>query len=174
MTILTRPKPVIDTDPVEAFVQQHQTAVWRYLRLLGCEAHLADDLTQDSFLIALRKDVMREEPDAAIAWLRRVARHLWIDRQRSLRRRREVAWADQVDLIWSDSESERETRLEALRICLDGLDGRSARVVHLRYSEKRSRAEIASELGLRENGLKTMIQRLRSGLRDCVEGRMSK
>ena len=34
-------------------VRQHQAGVWRYLRFLGCDRPLADDLTQETFLAVL-------------------------------------------------------------------------------------------------------------------------
>ena len=37
-----------------SLVTLHQAGVWRYLRALGCDASLADDLTQDTFLEAWR------------------------------------------------------------------------------------------------------------------------
>ncbi|HCK71704.1 MAG TPA: sigma-70 family RNA polymerase sigma factor, partial [Planctomycetaceae bacterium] len=30
-------------------ITQHQSGVWRYLRVIGCEATLADDITQETF-----------------------------------------------------------------------------------------------------------------------------
>lgn len=173
VTTLIHPSAQREADAVEVFVRRHQAVVWRYLRLLGCTPDTADDLTQDTFLISLRKGVAREEHAHARAWLRRVARNLWVDRNRRFRRRREVEWADQVDLVWTADESEAEARLGALQLCLDGLDNRSAEVVRLRYRENRSRAEIARELGMRENGVKTLIQRVRRGLRECVERRLT-
>ena len=39
-------------EPLDAasLVRTHQAAVWRYLRYLGADEALADDLTQDTFL----------------------------------------------------------------------------------------------------------------------------
>ncbi|MEE9311331.1 MAG: sigma factor, partial [Planctomycetota bacterium] len=36
-------------------MQAHQTGVWRFLRALGADTSLADDLTQEVFLSVLRK-----------------------------------------------------------------------------------------------------------------------
>lgn len=172
MTAVTLPPSHSPTSDVAGLVRRYQDGVWRYLRLLGCSPEEADDLVQDTFLVALRKGLDDREPAAAATWLRRVARYLWLDRVRRTLRRGEVAWADAADLAWDPDDRGGSAWLEALRQCLDGLDGRSARVVELRYREKRSRAEVAHALGMRENGVKTLIQRLRRGLRECVERRL--
>ena len=38
-------------DPLspEELIQKYQNGIWRYLRVLGCEASLADDITQETF-----------------------------------------------------------------------------------------------------------------------------
>lgn len=171
------PRPVPDADlhdgEVEQFVRTFQADVWRYLRNLGASPDAADDLTQDTFLIALKQPELDWSDATAIrVWLRRTARHRWLDRLRTRRRRREVDWADQVDLLWDDAEVDSDRWVSALEHCLDGLEGRAAEAVALRYREQRSRADIAARFGLRENGLKTLLQRVRRGLRDCVERRL--
>ena len=40
-------------DPAQ-LIEKYQVGVWRYLRALGCEPALADDLTQETFLSVLQ------------------------------------------------------------------------------------------------------------------------
>ncbi|HLQ37550.1 MAG TPA: hypothetical protein VK348_07100, partial [Planctomycetota bacterium] len=61
----------------------------------------------------------------------------------------------------------------ALRACVERLDGRARRAVELSYGigadDPSSRARVAVELGMKENGVKTLLQRVRQTLRECVQ-----
>src|SRR6056297_2544891 len=46
---------VISESDLAQIVDDHQVALWRYLRALGCDSSEADDLLQDTFLMILRK-----------------------------------------------------------------------------------------------------------------------
>src|SRR5688572_14786756 len=82
----------------ETLVRQHLLRVWRYLRGQGARAHDADDLTQETFLVALRRDATRLEPAAAAAFLQHTARYLFLRRRRGDRASTELA--DAVDALW--------------------------------------------------------------------------
>ncbi|HEX7449919.1 MAG TPA: sigma factor, partial [Pirellulales bacterium] len=55
-------------------IEEHQAGVWRYLRVLGCNAAEAEDLTQDTFLAVLEKPFHDYQRAATAAYLRQVAR----------------------------------------------------------------------------------------------------
>ncbi len=69
-------------DP-ERIIRDHQSGVWRYLRSLGCDLPLAEDLTQETFLAVLQKPFDDYHPAATAAYLRRVARNLLMTYRRS-------------------------------------------------------------------------------------------
>ncbi len=48
-------RPFINGPDAAAFIAKHQEGVWRYLRAIGCDSNLADDLTQETFLAVLRR-----------------------------------------------------------------------------------------------------------------------
>ena len=64
-------------------MRRHQSQVRTLLRRLTCgDAGLADDLAQDTFLLAY-KSLARYRGDARIGtWLYRIAYHRWIDMRR--------------------------------------------------------------------------------------------
>jgi DNA-directed RNA polymerase specialized sigma24 family protein len=86
-----------------------------------------------------------------------------------------MAWADQVDAAWAAEQVGRwdGPRLEALRRCEEQLVGRRAAAVRMFYAEQRSRREIAAALGMKETGVKTLLQRVRQDLRQCIEEQTS-
>lgn len=159
----------IDEHDVTRLVRQHQDEVWRYLRYLGATAELADDLTQETFLQWLRAPFEDRGDAARSGWLRTVARNLYV---RSFRRPPlPLTELDEVEAAWQrfargDAGGES---LERLRHCLERLDGRARAVVRLHYEERRSRREIGDRLGIGDDGVKSLLRRIRALLRDCIE-----
>ena len=169
---MTGPAPA---DGAAAFVDRHLRAVWRYLRMHGASADEADDLTQEAFVTALHKGAERLEPPAAQAFLVRTARFKLLHHLRD--RRRDPALADAVDELWQrDCAADGgDGLLAALSDCVAALDGRARRAIEGGYGlggrTAAPRDELAAELGMQPNGLKTLLQRTRKALRACVERR---
>lgn len=158
---------------LETLVRTHQVGLWRYLRALGAAPDLAEDVLQDTFLVAFRK-LGRDVAAAAVAsFLRQTARHLYLRRRRDEGRREELL-AELAEGLWREdcAGDDGEGWLAALRARVADLDGKAAEVVRLFYGEGRDRVATAAALGLKENGVKTLLQRVRATLRVCVEGRM--
>lgn len=157
---------------LETLVRTHQLGVWRYLRALGAPTELAEDLLQDTFLVAFRQLTDDRDPVAVATFLRRTARHLHLRRQRDRSRRAELL-ADFTDRLWErDCGSDGEPWLAALRQCIDQLDGRPRRVVELFYGQGLDRPAVATAMQLKPNGVKTLLQRVRATLRNCIERRL--
>jgi RNA polymerase sigma-70 factor (ECF subfamily) len=159
---------------LDSIVRRHQDGLRRYLRLLGCDGATADDLAQDALVALLGGRFEERSPSATASWLRIKARWLWLDSLRRRARRREVRLADAADRVWAEVAPDGDGRayLRALDRCLEDLAPRARRAIELRYSEGRSRDEMADLLGLAPNGVKTLLQRVRARLRRCVEERI--
>lgn len=162
--------PAVD---LETLVRTHQVGLWRYLRALGAAPDLAEDLLQDTFLVAFRKLRSDGAAMAVASFLRQTARHLYLRRRRDEGRREELL-AELAEGLWREdcAGDDGEGWLAALRGCVAGLDGKAAQVVQMFYGEGRDRAATAAALGLKESGAKTLLQRVRATLRACVEGRV--
>jgi RNA polymerase sigma-70 factor, ECF subfamily len=155
---------------LERWVRRHQVRAWRFVRLRGCPAHLADDLLQDALMAAIHKRVHAEPDERAAAWLRTALDNLWLQHLRSEGRRVrrvEAALAERA-LAIAAPRDDGSAWLLALRGCLAQLDGRGRRVLELHYAEHASRETIAAEFGMRANGVKAFLRRVRAALRDCV------
>jgi len=157
---------------IEQLVQAHHAGVWRYLRVLGCTREQADDLTQETFLVVIRKGFEEIDPAATAAYLRKSARYLWLDSCRNTATRREVDLDGAEAVMKQFDHDGGNTWVDALRRCIDRLHGKTRAAVVGVYRDQRPQAEVAQALGLAPNGLKTLLQRARGALRTCVETRL--
>ncbi|MFT7536138.1 MAG: RNA polymerase sigma-70 factor (ECF subfamily) [Hyphomicrobiaceae bacterium] len=159
-------------DAIEVFVTTHQTALWRFLRLLGCAGLRAEEVAQDALIIGLQRQQQHEEPTRAAAFLRRTARHLWLRAQRA-DRRRAARHAKAAELLWADEmvHDDGAGWLEALDRCLEELPARSRLALDRTYRDGLGRLELGMELGIGELGVSTLLLRLRTALRGCIERR---
>ncbi len=89
------------TGPAPAdLIRSHQRGVWRYLRWLGCDETLAEDLTQSAFLALVRSGFREEAPSATAAWLRKTSRNLFIDALRRHRCAPPLVSLDEEGVAW--------------------------------------------------------------------------
>lgn len=160
-------------DPAR-LIEAHQVGVWRYLRMLGAEPSLADDLTQETFLAILQRPFDDYNPAATATYLRRVAHNQFITFKR--RRGREVAVEniEVFQLLWERwaGQDNGDAAVDALRDCLHGLSDRARLALEMRFRERSSRAEIAAALELTEHGAKNLMQRAKQKLRSCIETKL--
>ena len=169
------PDSSISTYDPARLIQQHQANVWRYLRSFGCEAALAEDLTQETFLKVLQSSFEHRDDRATGAYLRTVARNLFISHQR---RRGKVVEVDEMDLIdaawqrWNgDAHDAQDGLLGRLRDCFGRLTDRAQLSLRLRFEQKASREQIAQELSISEHGAKNLMQRAKQQLRECMDSK---
>lgn len=154
-----------------SLVRTHQAAVWRYLRYLGANEALADDLTQETFLKLLEHPPELRGHVETSAWLRTVARNNYLMALRKNSKTVSVEEFEQLDVVWQQHESddEGESYRAALRECLKTLGERARRAIDLQYAAEQSRADIAGALGLDPEGAKTLLRRAKEQLRKCIE-----
>ncbi len=157
---------------VAALVQRHQVGLWRYLRALGCDPDTADELVQETFLVVLRRPFLDHDARATGAFLTRTAYRLWLKDRRRRRPKRDV---EAADLVWQEvaGDDDGDGWFEAVSLCLDALAPRARKAVIACHVEERRRADVAPELGLEVEGLKTLLRRAVATLRECVERRVS-
>jgi RNA polymerase sigma-70 factor, ECF subfamily len=159
-------------DDVGAFVARHQVGLWRFLRACGCRGQQAEEIAQDALLVALHKGMAADAGDAVAAFLRQTAKHLWLRTQRDDRRRAE-RHAAAAELVWQQQLANDDGAgwLDALDRCLAELPARSRQALDRTYRDGLGRAELGVELGIGEHGVRTLLQRLRAALRECIERR---
>ena len=155
-------------------ISQHQSGVWRYLRVIGCEASLADDITQETFLKLFNSEFEQLSDAATASYLRKVAFNLYISYQRRAGRTvlvEDVSLLDTTWQRWAGSDN-GDGVIEKLNECMEFLADRARTALQLRFREKRSRKDIAKSLEITEHGARNLMQRAKAQLRDCVEGKI--
>ena len=163
-------------------VEAHQAELFRYLRFIGADYPVAEDLLQDAFLRAFQS---KAAPDldnhpARRAWLRRIAHNLFIDHCRR-RGRSPVSFdteaAETAEAFWSRGFYEHDEGfgcMEALEECMKGLSVSQRELIDAFYAARRSREEIAESLGISPSGVKAALRRVRESLGQCIQHRLSK
>ncbi|MCA9246998.1 MAG: RNA polymerase sigma factor [Planctomycetales bacterium] len=165
------------SDELAFLVREHQATVWRYLRFLGCEANEADDLTQETFVVLFQSAEADRTSTQTAAFLRGIARNrLLMLRRRQGHEPSTVEW-DLAEQVWTQATADGhwQDSLDALADCLEtAVQPRVRRAIDMHYTDRASREEIARELELSPEGVKTMLRRARSALRECVERKVER
>lgn len=170
---MERDRPDVRSE-VEAWVRRHQGAAWRYVRLRGCPSDLAHDLVQEALMAAVHKGIAATDDQHGAAWLRRALDHLWLAfLRREGRRSHHLEAAAALRAMAPLAGDDGRSFLDALRECLQQLDGRARQLLDLHYGAGASREAIAAAFGMRSNGVKAFLRRVREALKRCVERRQA-
>jgi RNA polymerase sigma factor (sigma-70 family) len=139
----------------EAVVEAHWTAVYRLLHSLSGHAHDTEDLTQETFLRALRRWSSFKQGTNLRAWLLRIATNAYFD----VRRKRQTLKINSLseDVVSEETSAETSLNLkeqgELVRLAMMELTELTRLVFHLRVTEDLSFKEIAEQIAETPGGL---------------------
>lgn len=154
--------------PAATVVRAHVDGLFRFVRSLGASRDVADDLTQEAFVVAWQKGKLALPAPALATFLRRTARYLWLDHRRG-ERRSEAAVSALALQLWEEEVVDDGAELvAAARACIGRLRGRAAHAVQLAYGQGEGRGRTAELLGMQPNGVKTLLARTRAWLEHCI------
>ncbi len=166
-----------DADAFGLLYEHYVDLVYRYIYVRVGSSHLAEDLTSETFIRALRRiDSFSWQGKDIAAWFVTIARNLITDNAKSARFRMEVTTADMIDADRrvDGPENEvlanlRDTRLfEAIRT----LKPEQAECLVLRFMQGLSLAETALVIGKSEGAVKQLQLRAVRALHRELEGEM--
>ena len=158
-------------------MEAHQAELFRYLRFIGADYSVAEDVVQEAFLGAFQAKSIPDLDDqqARRAWLRRIAHNRFIDHCRR-HQRSPVSFsstqAESAESFWQDEFFQHDEGfgcMEALEYCLQKLNQRQRAMIDAFYAARRSRDDIASSLGISSDGVKMSLRRIRQALGECIE-----
>jgi RNA polymerase sigma-70 factor (ECF subfamily) len=162
----------------EAFAQLYDAyvdTVFRYVLVRVANRALAEDLTSETFVRAMRRiDSFTWQGKDIAAWFVTIARNLIADHVKSARFRFEVATADMRDaderVDAPDTEVLTRLRDERLVSAIKALGPDQAECVTLRFLQGLSLADTARVLGKSEGAVKQLQLRATRALRKALEG----
>ncbi len=154
---------------VRQLVIDHHAVVFGYaFRLTGQQAD-AEDVAQQTFLMAQRNLHQLRRPENPVPWLLAIARSCWL---KSHRRQRPVA-AGSIELnvneVPGPLPAGEEIDGERLQLALDELSAEFRLVVVMFYFEERSYKEIAADLEIPIGTVMSRLARAKAQLRKLLE-----
>ena len=162
-----------DVDPAaaQAFVSLYDRAlpeVYGYLRRRCSDDAVAEDLTSETFLAAVKAIKQDDVVGLGVPWLIGVARHKladhWRRKGRDERVRERVGMPDEVDDPW-------DAHLDAVRAAdvLHGLGDHHRLALTLRYVDGLPVPEVADLIGRTVHATEALLVRARSAFRVAYE-----
>jgi RNA polymerase sigma-70 factor (ECF subfamily) len=171
MTLATSPIEIgpkdaragLDAASFRAFYDEALPRIYGYfLRRTGGASALAEDLTQDTFMAAVRELQSGRMPQNAGAWIHGIARHKLVDHyRRAGRSERALSAAGEPPLAATAEDAERERVAAAL----DGVPASQRAALVLCHLEGFSVREMAEALGKSEKAAESLLGRGRESLR---------
>jgi RNA polymerase sigma factor (sigma-70 family) len=155
----------------EELFNEHHRRIYLYcLRQLGSPEE-AEDAVQATYLNACRSLKDGFEPEAAQAWLFKVAHNVCLTRRRSSYRRARVEGPQDLQAV-QDVVAAPETsgdELFGLDEALAGLPEQQRNAILLREWQGLSYREVATKLGVTQAAVETLIFRARRSLANSLE-----
>jgi RNA polymerase sigma-70 factor (ECF subfamily) len=160
--------------PFAAVVDAHWTAVYRMLYYLTGNAHDTEDLTQETFLRALKRLDSFKSGTQMRAWLLRIASNAFFDVQR--KRKRVEVQSLQTDPPAAARRPghalEIAEQSELLKAAMEELSATTRLVFHLRAQEDLSFREIAAMVGTTEQAARWHMHQARVKLLKRMGGNL--
>jgi RNA polymerase sigma-70 factor (ECF subfamily) len=143
-----------------------------FIPRVGGRVAVAEDLTQETMLAAVRSDRGPASPDSVMPWLYGIARHKLMDHYRRQERHRRHFGHRVLDddvpegeLSLPDLDLESLPVRDAVIATLDALTPRHRAVLVLRYLDGCDMPFIAASLGLGTDATESLLRRARSAFR---------
>jgi RNA polymerase sigma-70 factor (ECF subfamily) len=147
-------------------VEAHWSAVFRFLLAMTGNHHDTEELTQETFLRALRRFDSFQPGTQMRPWLLRIAANACTDLWRQRKRVKWAPLADEPPAPAVDPGHRLETIEEAqvLQAAVDELSETTRAVFHLRVQESMPFRQIGELLGLNEDAARWHMHQARSKL----------
>ena len=162
-----------------SIVREQQAGLRAFIRALGADEAWVDDLAQEVFLVAYRKQ-SQFDPDADVGkWLRGIAR-LVVKGERSKQARRSRLMHHGIsDILVNLGQDEVVTdpRMGNLLMVMNGCVGElpdpARGLLHERYQEGHRAQDLADKLNSTAVAIRKKLQRIRLLVRDCMESKLN-
>lgn len=168
-------------DPFTILVNDYRPMILAYLRSQLQDEHLAEDLTQETFLAAQKTLDQFEEGGHFGKWLRGIARNKALMHWRSARRKPlliDSRVVEGIEEVFNELDDEQaggeywDQRKRALRECIAGLSRQLRGAVELVYYKEQSLDEAALVLASNRAAIGQRLSRARKAIFVCVNEKL--
>ena len=149
--------------------------VYRFLLFLLRDPEQAEEVAQETFLVAISKGSDADNVTNCGAWLRSIARNLARNYMRKRGNSPRLLGDDFLELAerhfvetGSDRDDVWDARRQALASCIHGLSPSDRSLLRRRYELGARVKHIAEHLGMEANSLSKRLERIRGSLRKCI------
>ena len=158
---------------IEEVYKEYSNTVYKYLFCLTGKEEIAEDLTQETFAIAI-KQINKFRGDCKISvWLCEIAKHLWYKELKKSKKNKNISINDLNEEIeeaqtTEDIICEKEEKLKLFKD-MQKLDEQSKEVMYLRMVGNLNFIEIGEILGKTPNWARVTFYRAKQKIREVNE-----
>ena len=161
-----------DRTAAAELVETYYEQIYLYMRRLGHDRQISEDLTQDSFLSAWRHIGQLRDGKALNSWLYRIAgnvsRLYW-----RKHRHKEIAGVEDIDMLRGHNREpdmvERYEQIEQLESAVLRLPLKLKQAIVLHYMQQLTISEAADAAGVRPGTFKSRLNRALRALRKQIK-----
>ena len=156
---------------------QSQSAVSAYITANVIDLHHVDDLVQEVAQVCAEKFSTFDRERSFMSWALGIARHRLLKYYRARSRDRLVLSEPALERLEAGLvrvEHETEERRDAVRRCLQHVEGRRRQVLEMRYGTGLKVGDIATQLEMSASGVSVMLHKVRAALFNCVRRELDK
>ncbi len=155
---------------IEEIYQEYSITVYKYLFCLTQNRDISEELTQETFAIAV-EDIKKFRGECKLSvWLCQIAKHLWYKELKKSKKNVNVSFEEVNDNILYDESLEeiiyeKEEKLKLFKD-MQKLDEKSREVMYLRMIGNLSYEEIGEILGKTANWSRVTFYRAKQKIRE--------
>lgn len=166
----------VSHDAIARVQMRNRAKLYSYIWSIVHDEHIAEDVMQDVYALAIKKCDEFEDEEHLLHWTRKAARLIAL---RSLRERHKTpitlsdATLDLLEQDWADIDTdETSTMIDALRKCMGLLTPRAKQMVKMRYVEGIRCADMAKALNHKVESVYVAMSRIHRTLANCIRSRL--
>lgn len=159
----------------DLLVREHQAGLRAFIRALGADEAWVDDMAQEVFIIAYKKQGQFRSEDDFGKWLRGIARRQVMGERTKTARRYRILHEGITDVLLSlgiekhEPEPGRMKAVETMKGCVEQLPEAQRELLCSRYQQGRQAIDLATELQSTATAIRKQLQRIRTAVRKCME-----
>lgn len=155
---------------IEKIYEQYSNTVYRYLFCLTGKEEIAEDLTQETFAIAV-KEISKFKGNCKVSvWLCQIAKHLWYKELKKSKKNKNISIEELTEEIEETETTEdiicrKEEKLKVFKD-MQKLDEQAREIIYLRMVGNLNFMEIGEILGKTPNWARVTFYRAKQKMKE--------